>query len=271
MKTKTTWIALLVLGLAIVMAACEPKPSNSKYGKNKNRSEVEKMLDKLIDSLHKETDWSQSQLLYSRIESTIESDKLLLRDNDKEDFHTASKDAFCYSMDNIMNLMMSGTCNEHTKLEEIWKKRTGNDFGSVKSTLYEQVKQQHKQHQDLMTFISNAKNNRQIVNSFNEAYDEQTEKTLKSKASTHIKSHPSCQYILGELDKIEKGTAFSSRRQAYCQKVVDLYLAKDSWNQGDENIVKSRMKFYTKDHSGDAKVKGWLKAIEDFKTEHQSN
>jgi hypothetical protein len=271
MKTgKTIRFAVLLIGVAITIVACEPKPTSGQ-GKSKNRSEVEKMLDKLIDSLKKETDWKTSQLMFGRIESSIESDELRLRDKDKTDFHAASKDAFCYSMDNIMHLMMSGTCGEHTKLEEIWKLRTGKDYGSVNSSLYDQVKQQHKDHQDLLTFISQTKNNRVNVTTFNMAYDEQYEKTQKVKAGNYLNAKPTCKTIISDLERIQKGMVFGGRRVAFCQDVVDLYLKKDSWNQGDENIVKNRIMFYTKEHNGDAKVMEWMDAIEDFKTTHQTN
>lgn len=267
---KTTRMALLLLGFTMVVVACEPKPSDGGSGKKKNRSEVEKTLDKLIDSLQRETDWQNSQLLFGRIESSIESDELRLREKDKADFHTALRDAYCYSMDNIMHLMMSGTCGDHKKLEEIWNLRTGNEYGSVKSSLYEEVKQQHKDHQDLLTFISKTKSNRMSVTSFNTAYDESYETTQKNKATGYLKT-TKCKTIVADLEKIQKGTAFAGRRVAFCQKVVDLYLAKDTWTQGDENIVKNRIQFYTKGHGNDTKVQEWMTAIEDFKTTHQSN
>ena len=261
-------MALLLIGIALAVMACEPKPQDGGYGNLKNRSEVEKMLDKLIDSLKKETDWNTSQLLFSRIEKSVESKDLNLDEKIKGDFHTAAKDAYCYSMDNIMHLMMSGSCGDHTKLEQIWNLRTGKDYGKVNSSLYEEVKKQHKNHQDLLTFINQTKNNRMNVTSFNTAYDVQYETTQKSKASSYLNAKPTCKTIVSELEKIQKGTVFGGRRAAFCQKVVDLYLSKTSWSQGDENIVKSRIKFYTKEHSGDAKVQEWFDAIEEFKNTH---
>ena len=267
---KTTRIALLLLGFAMVVVACEPKPAEGGSGKTKNRSEVEKMLDKLIDSLKRETDWQTSQLLFSRIESSIESDELRIRDKDKADFHKDSQDAYCYSMDNIMHIMMTGTCGDHKKLEEIWNLRTGKEYGSVKSSLYEEVKQLHKDHQGMLTFISDCKKNRQTVTNFDTKYDFEYETGQGKKASGYLKT-TKCKTIVADLEKIQKGTAFASRRIAFCQKVVDLYLEKDSWVQGDENLVISRIKFYTKEHPNDAKVIEWNAAIEDFKTAHQSN
>ena len=270
MKAKsTTRIAFFFIGMAMLVAACEPKPNTPSPKGLKNKSEVEKMLDKLIDSLHKETDWSKAKLMFGRIESSIESEDLDLRDKVKEDFHATAKDAYCYSMDNIMSAMMSGDCGKHKILDEIWKLRTGADFRGVQSDLHKQVEQLHKVHEEMRSFINQTNGNRQNVTSFDVPYDEQYEASQKSKAKTYLNSKPTCKDIKSGLESIQNGSVFNGRRKDYCQKVVDSYLAKDAWNQGDENVVKGSIKFYTKDHSGDAKVEEWMSAIKEFKNSHQ--
>lgn len=269
--TRIKKIAILIIGIAIVGTACEPKPSHGGSNASRSKSEVEKMLDKLIDSLGKETDWSKSKLMYGRIESSIESEELGLRDKVKEDFHASTKNAYCHSMDNIMHIMMEGECGKHTTLDEIWKLRTGKNFSEIHSSLHEQVEQLHKTHEEMRSFINQVNGNRLGVTTFDVAYDEQYENNQKVKAKSYLNTNPTCTTIKSGLESIQNGTAFAGRRVAFCQKVVDCYLAKDSWNEGDENTVKSRIRFYTKDHRNDAIVKGWMEAIEEFRTTHQSN
>ena len=272
MKTrKLTTMAIVLLCTALAWVACEPKPSDGKGGRGGKRNKIERMLDEDIAKLSHETDWTKAQQSYITINADI--DKYVKKSRVKQDFHIAADMAYCNSMDTIMHLIMVSDCqSQHKMLDELWKLRGSGSYASVSSKLHTQVAKERKTHDDLLAYIKSVRGNRQTgITSFNTAYDKAYETQEIKNATSKLEHSPSCQEIRNGLENIKKGTAFVGRQAAFCQKLMDLYLEKDEWNQGDENKLKDRIRFYTDAHKDNETVLLWFDEIEAFKEERKTN
>ena len=261
-----TMIAPILMGLAMMTVSCDSnKPSDRRESRRKEagKGEVLSIIMEDIDSLRVEISWKKAQWYYAKIQEGI---RLLQSQAQRENLLGAADDAYCHSMDSIMGIIMSGECkSRHDELAEIWSKRTSKAFNTVDtiSSLHVRVVQLHNEHQKRIDYIISVKNDHQSVTSFNIAYNRRFETDEINNATNYLSNGYSCVEILDGLNSIKDGTIFVNRRYAYCQKVVSLYLSKDSYDEGDENTLISNIKFYPK------WKKNWEADIDKFRDEHQ--
>lgn len=235
-------MAVLLVGMALVVAACEPKPKTKNGGINGwgGLSETEKLVKRHIDELANVTDWADAQVKYAK--NMIAIDSVIKRSNLKGDMKTLNNKNYCHSMDTIMQIIMgkSDCANYHGKkkngeLYAIHAERA--KYSDINSPIHTQVEQAYKNHEDMLSFIGNAGVG-QNVTSWSTPYDEKTENNKKRETQNYLNTNPTCKQIIDGLNNIKSGAAFKGRRKNYCEKILELYLQKDTWTLGEEKKLK---------------------------------
>ncbi len=274
--TKVKMAAVMLIGVALVFAACEPKPKKGKGGSSGEKgglSKTEKLIKCHIDDLAVVTNWADAQKKYK--DNEFEIDKYVIRTNLKKDYHDLNKKAFCHSMDTIMyGILTVNTCkNNHNLLEEVHATRVKEDFASISTNLNSEVDQLYKTHKEIQSFISNAKRDRQDVHSYQEEYDIITENKLKQKASDYLKKGMKCDEINTGLQSVANGSVFKNRRKDFCDKVVQLYLNAGEYSSQEQRKLGSKIRSFSEffDKRGEPlndDAKKWVKDLQTFEMEH---
>lgn len=267
----------MLIGVALVFAACEPKPKKGKGGSGGKGglSETEKQIECNIDGLAVATNWADAQKKYKDNEHDIDK-YVVIRNNLNKVYHGLNKKAFCHSMDTIMyGILTVNTCkNNHELLYEVHDAREKGDFASISTNLHSEVDQLYKTHKEIQSFISDAKRNRQDVHSYQEEYDIITENKLKQKASDYLKKGMKCDELNTGLQSIANGSVFENRRKDFCDKVVQFYIEAGVYSTKEYKGVVSKInnclpKFFDKRGeplNDDAKK--WVKDLQTFEMEH---
>ena len=271
MKTsKQTTRVLILLGMALIMTACEPKPKTEDTGSGNAHgggglSETEKLIRHHIVELATVTDWETAQTKFEQNRHDIDG---MTRNNLKKDYADLNNRSYCHSMDTIMDIMMKGDCGQHQLLDRLWKLRTGTDFGAIQSTLHGQVEQAYSHHKEMLDFIRNAGNRQSNITSFDVRYDRNTENKKKTEAETYLASQPSCQVVRKGLTNIKNESAFKARRKDYCEKILGLYLDRETWTYRDERTLLGLLSIaYTTEYKNDPDIAKWHTQIDQFKEE----
>lgn len=270
MKTillKPRQIAMLLMGMAVAMIACEePEPSDTEDGPGGRKSRVERMIDNNIVKLSNTKDWHEAQELYGKIKYDIEH--LNLKRKVRKDFNKMLPQAYCLCMDSIMYFHLAGECKPfHGELKEIHGVRNSDDFAEISlSDFHQQVEAQYAYHQNMIDIIiPDLRKNKQSPTSFRSSYKTQKEADVVKQANAYLDEKPTCLEIQNGLTKVINGDYFDGWRLSFCQGLVGYYLKKTEWNEGDENILLGNLSFYTDKHPNSSTVKKWFQQIEEFK------
>lgn len=278
MNTMTTirlkQIAMLVMGMAMTLVSCEPQPQDGSDGPKRKKSAVERKIDENIGKLAKETSWAESQSLYGKIKADIGNKSYRIKAKVQNDLNSLADKAYCHSMDTIMYIILKGECKpRHKELYEIHKMRVGENFAGVASTsFHKQVEEKFKSHERMLkTILPDLRSSHQKPSTFESEYNDKFETEAVNKAKSYLAENPSCTEILNGLTNVKEGKLFKGWRKAFCDKLVALYLEKQDWNKGDENVVKSNILFYGRAYPNSTEYQQWLDTITYFREEHQNN
>ncbi len=215
-------------------------------------------------------DWEKAKEYRSNAEYTISK---LKSPTQRRNLTTLLNINYCHSMDTIMHIIMAGECsNQHKLLDELYSLRNGADYSEIgkNSSLHNQVKESYDKHKKMLSFISGATTKQTKITSWNTDYDESTENTKKKEAATYLSSKPTCKSSINKLENIKNGSAFKNRRKDYCEKILELYLQKDSWTYQDEKRLYGRLNStYSDKYPNDPQIAVWDEQIKGFKDSKQ--
>lgn len=272
-RLKTT--AALLISMALVVAACEPKPNNNggKGGKG-GLSETEKLVKRHIDELANETDWAKAQDKFDKNKKDINS--VIKRSNLKSDLETLNKQNYCLSMDNIMlGILDSNICSSnHKMLREIHAVRVKGDFASISSSIHDDVEQLFKSHEEISGFISKVKRDRKKVGSYHDDYDRDTENKYIGTATNYLKKDLKCDELKVGLQNIVKGSVFKARRKDFCDNVIQLYIEADNYSPNEHKAVSSKIRgfsefFNKRGEPLNDDANKWATDLENFQKSHE--
>ena len=68
-----------------------------------------------------------------------------------------------------------------------------------------------------------------------------TENNKKKEAQNYLNTNPTCKQIIDGLNNIKSGAAFKGRRKNYCEKILELYLQKETYSPQDERALRGRL------------------------------
>ena len=122
----------------------------------------------------------------------------------------------------------------------------------------------------MLSFIGSATAKQNNINSWNTPYDEQTENSKKEKAGTYLASKPTCKSSIKSLENIKNGSAFKNRRKDYCEKIIELYLQKETWSQKDERVLNGLLNStFIDNYPNEPEVGIWNEKINGFRESNQ--
>lgn len=239
MKKKSNFI-ILVLCCILILFSCQNQ--QVKTNAPKYRSAKLKLVEKNIDAMG-EVSWNKS--IY---EETRDVQIPLLKGSEQvaasEYLESVYQRVLVRDADSLLN---NACAHNHDLLAELVAEMSQYEKENKDCA---RVIQRKKTHDEILTFAKNAVG-RQPVKSFKDNYDESYETKTREKANKYLAS-VTCEDIIKRL----KNLNFVPRRRKYCEDIVNLYVAKDDWNIGDENILYSRMEIYTGNKSElDEKIK----------------
>lgn len=276
---KSRLIAILFLGMAVMLVSCGQsggeipgREERVKGGTGQKKGQVpgQSLVDLVmaqIDSLKVETCWSHAKTLYEEVKVGI---GYLNKDERRDNLLISANNNFCYSMDTIMCIILSGECEpRHNELYEIHMVRNGEDFSLVHSTsLHDRVEKDFKSHEDMLkTTLPQLKRSGQSPETFTSQYSEKIEKKKVKEASNYLAQNPSCSQIKTGLEEVSERKLIKKWRKDFCGELVELYLQKPYWKESDENNLKGALYFYTNVYTSDTTE--WFAKIREFKKEHQ--
>ena len=238
MKKKSN-IIILVLCM-LILFSCQNQPA--KTNAPKYISEKLKLVEKNIDAMG-EAPWNKS--IYEEIRDVQIH---LLKGSEQvaanEYLESVYQRVLVRDADSLLN---NACAHNHDLLAKLVAEMSQFEKESKDCA---RVIQRKKTHDEILKFAKNAVG-RQSVKSFKDNYDESYETKTRATANQYLAS-ATCEDIINRL----KNLNFSQRRKRYCEDIVSLYVAKDDWSIGDENILYSRMEIYTGNKSElDDKIK----------------
>lgn len=215
-------------------------------------------------------DWEKTKEYRSNAEYTISK---LKSPTQRRNLTSLLNINYCHSMDTIMHIIMAGECsNNHKLLNELYSLRTGKEYGEIdkNSALHGQVKKSYEKHKNMLSFIGSATAKQNNITSWNTPYDEQTENSKKKEAGTYLASKPTCKSSVKSLESIKNGSAFKNRRKDYCEKILELYLQKDTWSQKDERVLFGLLNStFIDNYPNEPEVAIWNEKIKEFRESKQ--
>lgn len=177
--------------------------------------------------------------------------------NANQMFHSLLEANYCLSMDKeAKNIMSRSTCSKnHKRLNEIMKERSS--FPKGKTTIGASVRSSYESHQSHLTFISGF-SSLQVVSKYTDEYDYAFEESKKREATDiYNAKKPACSYVSLNL----QNPNFNKRREAYCDKIVELFVAEDVYDPEAAQEIKVRIRRLM----GDDNMKKWTDIIEEFR------
>ena len=177
--------------------------------------------------------------------------------NANQMFHSLLDANYCLSMDReAKGIMSNATCSKnHKHLNELMKERQS--FPEGKTTIGASVRAAYNSHQSLLNFIASF-SIPQKVNKYTEEYDYEFENSKIAEATSKFNAQkPVCSYISHNL----KNPNFKKRREAYCDKVVELFIAGDKYDDEAAQEIKVKIRRLL----GDDNMKKWADRIEEFR------
>jgi len=264
------------LVLILTLAACESEPQSARSRGSSSRSSVKQLIDNDTDSLSRVTDWASAQKLYAQIKKT-DIERHVKSERVKDDMFGLLDKAYCHSMDTIMFGVLSGACqSNHKLLREIHAVRMKEEYANIGTNIHDDVEQKFKSHEEMIGFINKTKGNRQGVSSYKDNYDASFEKKQMTTASGYKAKDPVCSEIKNGLDAILDGSAFNSRRKAYCDKIVQLYIEADNYDPKEHKAIGAKIRevsrcFNKRGEPLNDSAEKWVDDLQSFKDLHEQD
>lgn len=215
---------------AVILIGCQ----NQKVKKSNPptyKSAKLKLVDRNIDAMGAEP-WDKN------IYVEIRDDQIPLLKGSEQ---VAANEYLEYVYQNVMvrdadSILTEACAHNHSLLADLVKEMKPYEKDNKECA---RVIQRKKTHDDILSFAKNAVG-RQPVKTFKDNYDESYETKTREKANEYLAS-VTCEDLIKSLKSID----FALRRRRYCEDIVALYVAKDEWNIGDQNILIGRMEVYS--------------------------
>ncbi len=215
---------------AVILIGCQ----NQKVKKSNPptyKSAKLKLVDRNIDAMGAEP-WDKN------IYVEIRDDQIPLLKGSEQ---VAANEYLEYVYQNVMvrdadSILTEACAHNHSLLADLVKEMKPYEKDNKECA---RVIQRKKTHDDILSFAKNAVG-RQPVKTFKDNYDESYETKTREKANEYLAS-VTCEDLIKRLKSID----FALRRRRYCEDIVALYVAKDEWNIGDQNILIGRMEVYS--------------------------
>lgn len=153
------------------------------------------------------------------------------------------------------NKIMDGECiGQHKRLEALLVELKGFPDAGGLSELH--VRKAH--HDKLVQFVHTLTEPQRVRN-FTDRYDTSYEQEKKTKAKEYLATRPTCSYLKNNLSHPDAW--FQTRRKKFCENIIAIYLQKETYDEGDENILLSRLNIYQGDRNE------WKSQIDNFREE----
>ena len=253
---KTIIYAMSIATMLFYTSCTSCEGTDDSFRSHGSKSKSKELIDKNIDDLG-EARWDKKNYLE-------------IRDNQIATFKGTqnAKNALRSKLDNVYgkvlvkegNLLMDNNCgSNHNQLSQVMTELK--DFPEAEHAA--KLHARYQEHQEMLSFISSmyAKQN---VRSFTDNYDKAFETRIKNKASEYLKKDIKCMAIKNKLNST--ASAFSARRNHFCNNIVNLYCQQSTYNRRDENLLRTKLQ----DVNGRIEP-SWDNKLQDFKENHSTD